>query len=81
MNQNDVLIALRTGPKTPSEILDVLDPDARSDGMYRTRLQSVQEKLRSLQKWGMVESVDRKSDGYMHSKVWRLTSKGMEGMR
>ena len=76
MNQNDVLIALQSGPKTPSEILDVLDPEARNDGMYRTRLQSVQEKLRSLRKWEMVEIVGKKDS----SKLWALTSKGREGL-
>lgn len=80
MNQEDVLFVLKDGPKTPSEILEVLEPDAM-EKRSKARLQGVQEKLRSLQRWGLVEVVDRRNDGVVHSKVWGITSKGMEVVR
>ena len=75
MNQIEVLKTLRDGPKTPAEILEILEPDTGTL-QYKGRLQSVQEKLRSLSKWQMVEIVGSKGS----SKLWDLTSKGREGL-
>lgn len=73
LNQIDVLAVLRDGPKTPSEILEILEPETTTS-QHKGRLQSVQEKLRSLRKWELVEIVGKKDS----SKLWAMTSKGRE---
>ena len=66
-------MVLRDGPKTPSEIREILEPETTTF-QHKGRLQSVQEKLRSLRKWELVEIVGKKDS----SKLWALTSNGRE---
>jgi len=74
MNQDDILLVLSSGPMTPTEILERLEPGNPGERNI-TRLQSVQEKLRALRKWDLVEVIGSKDEGCSHSKVWALKNK------
>lgn len=74
MNQDDVINALRNGPKTVPEIQEFLEPGLT--GVARTTCRrSIQYKLRVLSKWGSVHEIGTYNDGCSHFKVWALTSK------
>ncbi len=74
MNQDDVILVLRDGPKTVPEIQEALEPGLKGDACTTCR-RSIQYKLRVLSKWGCVHEVGTYNDGYRHYKVWALTPK------
>lgn len=74
MNQDDVILVLRDGPKTVPEIQEALEPGLKGDACTTCR-RSIQYKLRVLSKWGCVHEIGTYNDGYRHYKVWALTPK------
>lgn len=74
MNQDDVVMVLRNGPRTVPEIQEILEPGLTGDALDTCR-RSIQYKLRTLAKWGQVHEVGAYIDGCRHYKVWALTPK------
>lgn len=74
MNQDDVVMVLRDGPKTVPQIQEALEPGLEGVALTTCR-RSIQYKLRVLSKWGHVHEVGTFNDGCRHFKVWALTPK------